>query len=115
MAFVSGPIIGGPFEPQDDAPRAVSKKYFDKVCPPSKRVILNPLEINNDTIRFSSTIGASYIFDLWVEKINSIEDQCVEISHDLVQLWEIWQVKLHSTQYLISLTDRQGIRFDADP
>ena len=89
MAFVAGPLIGGPFEPGDDAPRAVSRKYFDKVCPKSKRVTISSQEINNETVRFSSTIGASYIFDRWVEKLNSIEDQCVEILQESFQLFEI--------------------------
>jgi hypothetical protein len=86
----TGPLIGGPFEAGDDAPRAVSRKYYEKMCPKEKRVIIDSEAVNDETIRYSKTIGASYMFDRWVEKLNSIEDQCVEILQDSYQLFEIW-------------------------
>jgi len=89
-SMISGPLIGGPFEPGDDAPRAVSKNYFNEVCPPSKRTIINTQEVNDDNIRYSRTTGASFMFDRWVEKLNSIDNPCVEIARDSSQLFEIW-------------------------
>jgi hypothetical protein len=87
---IAGPLIGAPFEPGDDAPRAVSKNYFDQICPKSKRVYIDAEEVNDDKIRYGENIGASYMFDRWVKKLNSIEEQCVEILQDSFQLFEIW-------------------------
>ena len=84
----TGPLIGGHFEPGDDAPRAVSKNYFNEVCPPSKRTILDTEEVNNESIRYSETAGASFMFDRWVEKLNSIDNPCVEIAQESFQLFE---------------------------
>lgn len=83
----SGPIIGGPFPPGDDAPRAVSKNYFYEVCP--NRTIIDSGEVNAD-IRFDDSVGALQIVNKWVEKLNSIKDPCVEISQKSYQLFEIW-------------------------
>jgi hypothetical protein len=85
-AMISGPLIGGPFEPGDDAPRAVSKNYFNEVCPKSQRTIIDTEEVNDEKIRYSETAGASFMFDRWVEKLNSIDNPCVEISQDSYQL-----------------------------
>jgi hypothetical protein len=90
VACPTGPLIGGPFEPGDDAPRAVSKNYFNDVCPPSKRTIIDTKDVNDEKIRYSKNTGASFMFDRWVEKLNSIDNPCVEIAHNSFQLFEIW-------------------------
>ncbi|KAH7924135.1 hypothetical protein BV22DRAFT_1013901 [Leucogyrophana mollusca] len=86
-AIISGPIIGSPFEPGDDAPRSVSKEYFKKVCP-------NPTIIDsaiiNENLRTDPNVPALAIFEKWVEKLNSLDDQCVEIQRGTYQLFEIW-------------------------
>lgn len=87
---LAGPLIGGPFEPGEDAPRAVSKNWFNQVCPPSERVIIDTEDVNDEEIRYSTTIGASYMFDRWVEKLSSMEERCIEIAQESFQLFEIW-------------------------
>lgn len=61
----------------DNTPRAVSKAFFDKVCPnPS---IIESTEVNDDHMRFHDDVPASFIVEKWLDKINSIEDPCLQI------------------------------------
>lgn len=85
----TGPVIGAPFPPGDPAPRAVSQEYFKKVCPQS--TIIDSMEIN-EHLRLDDNVPALEIFQKWVQKLNSIDDPCVEIALDSPQLFEIWQV-----------------------
>lgn len=82
-----GPIIGSSFPPGDAAPRAVSREYFKKVCP-------NPTIIDswvvNEHLRLDDNVPALEIFEKWVERLNSIDDPCVEIRQESYQLFEIW-------------------------
>ncbi|OJA20557.1 hypothetical protein AZE42_09786 [Rhizopogon vesiculosus] len=86
-AIISGPMIGAPFPHGDPAPRAVSQEYFKKVCP--NTTIIDCMEVN-EHLRLNNSVPALEIFDRWVEKLNSIEDPCVEIKLDSPQLFEIW-------------------------
>jgi hypothetical protein len=70
-------MVGGAMPPSDTTPRAVSKAFFDKVCPnPS---VIQSSEVNDDHMRFDDDVPASFIFEQWLEKINSIEDPCLRI------------------------------------
>jgi hypothetical protein len=84
-----GPIIGGPFLPKDIKPRAVSKNFFNQVCP--HPTIINSQEIN-EHLRFDENVSAGFILDRWVEKLNSIDDPCVEILQKSDPIFEIWCV-----------------------
>src|SRR5277367_2767587 len=44
-ALISGPIAGGPWDDGDPAPRSVSEDYFELVCPPEDRDIINTREV----------------------------------------------------------------------
>jgi hypothetical protein len=83
----AGPIIGSSFPPGDPAPRAVSQEYFKEVCP--NRTIIDSMEVN-EHLRLNVNVPALEIFEKWVEKLNSIEDPCVEIELESFQLFEIW-------------------------
>lgn len=87
---VIGPIVGSSFNPGGSTPRAVSREYFQKVCP--NATIIDSLSIN-EHLRLDPDVSASQIFDKWVEKLNSINDPCVEISRDSFQIFEIWCVQ----------------------
>ncbi|KAH7908997.1 hypothetical protein BJ138DRAFT_1156325 [Hygrophoropsis aurantiaca] len=86
-AIIGGPIIGSSLEAGDDAPRSVSREYFKKVCP-------NPTIIDsaviNENLRLDDKVPALTIYEKWVEKLNSMDDQCVEIKRGTYQLFEIW-------------------------
>jgi hypothetical protein len=83
-------MIGGSFEPGDDTPRAVSENYFKSICPESKRTIIYTDNVINETMRYSKTIGVAHMFDLIVEKINSIDNPCVQIDEESPGLFDMW-------------------------
>ncbi|KAH7885775.1 hypothetical protein F5I97DRAFT_1875293 [Phlebopus sp. FC_14] len=87
-ALLSGPMVGGPMPPGDDTPRAVSKDFFYKACP--NPTVLHVPDINTDEMRHSDDIPASYVFEKWVEKINSVEDPCLMIDPSNNQIFEYW-------------------------
>jgi hypothetical protein len=39
-AFVDGPLVGGPWGPGDEAPRAVSLEFWERACPPNERHLI---------------------------------------------------------------------------
>ncbi|KAG1878746.1 hypothetical protein C8R48DRAFT_688255 [Suillus tomentosus] len=86
-AIISGPIIGSSFPPGDAAPRAVSREYFKKVCP--SPTIIDSWDVN-EHLRLDDNVPALEIFEKWVERLNSIDDPCVEIRQESYQLFEIW-------------------------
>ncbi|KAG2362207.1 hypothetical protein BDR07DRAFT_1451277 [Suillus spraguei] len=55
----------------------VSKTFFNKVCP--NPTIVRVSEVNDDRMRFDESVPSSYVFEKWLEKLNSIENPCVEI------------------------------------
>lgn len=69
-----GPLAGGPFPQGDDAPRAVMKDYFDKVCP--KALVLDHEALIS---RLGPDYSAGTLVDAWVELLRSIPERCVEI------------------------------------
>ncbi|KAF8554311.1 hypothetical protein OG21DRAFT_1440550 [Imleria badia] len=86
--IISGPLIGSAFDPGDPTPRAVHKEYFKKVCP--NPTIVDSGSVVSEYLRYDNNVPATQLFDLWVDKLNSINDPCVEIQLDSPQLFEIW-------------------------
>ncbi|KDQ62949.1 hypothetical protein JAAARDRAFT_202479 [Jaapia argillacea MUCL 33604] len=86
-ALITGPTAGAPYPPGSDpeAPRAVSKEYFDRVCP-------HPKIIHSDEVlsQLPPDATASQILQGWVEKLDSIEDRCVEVDSQSRQIFSIW-------------------------
>ncbi|EIW79022.1 hypothetical protein CONPUDRAFT_155708 [Coniophora puteana RWD-64-598 SS2] len=87
-AIVGGPMVGGELPPGDTTPRAVSRSFFHRVCP--NPTIVNVKDVNTDEIVFGD-VSASSIFEMWVQKINSIDDQCIQLegSHNL-PIFDYW-------------------------
>ncbi|KAI0830864.1 hypothetical protein BC628DRAFT_1312385 [Trametes gibbosa] len=85
-ALIRGPAAGGPFPPGDPAPRAVTKEYFDEVCPPSERHIIMSDEVTN---AYEAEPHAGQVLDAWVEKLKNLP-RCVEINKDSAQIFNIW-------------------------
>ncbi|KAG2040086.1 hypothetical protein BDR03DRAFT_950245 [Suillus americanus] len=79
-ALLGGVVVGGEMPPGDTTPRAVSKDFFNKVCP--RPTVVQVTEVNDNGMPFDESVPVSYIFEKWLEKINSIEDPCVEIDSD---------------------------------
>ena len=83
-----GPMVGGPWPPGDQTPLSVSSEFFHKVCP--NPTVVQVSDINNDELRFSDDIPASYVLEKWVEKINSIDDPCLMLDPSSNAIFEYW-------------------------
>jgi hypothetical protein len=68
-AFLSGPLAGN----STHEPKAVSVEFWESVCPPERRHIIS----SND--QPWNTEG-DVLMDWWIERINSINETCVEIN-----------------------------------
>ena len=84
----TGPIVGDPWPPGDQTPLSVSREFFHKVCP--NPTVLQTSDINTEEVRFNDDIAASYIFEKWVEKINSIDEPCLMLDPSNTPIFEYW-------------------------
>ncbi|KAF5367310.1 hypothetical protein D9757_010109 [Collybiopsis confluens] len=101
-AIIGGPTAGGNWGPGDNAPRSISSKWFDVVCPYHERRFINTREVK-------SALGESEgrkIFDTWRKLLLDAPEGCIEIvpaqedtfpqsfdlwlwgSHRVLSLWE---------------------------
>lgn len=74
-AFFSGPTAGGPWGPGDKAPRAISDKWFDVVCPKNERRYINTHDVK-PAIYWED---GSVIFDHWRRILSDAPERCIEI------------------------------------
>ncbi|KAH9960225.1 hypothetical protein BGW80DRAFT_1256287 [Lactifluus volemus] len=72
-ALLSGRVAGDPFPPSVDAPPVVVPEFFYEVCP--NRTIIDSTEINGGL----SEPSAATTLQVWIDKLEKIEDRCVEI------------------------------------
>lgn len=84
-AFIRGPAAGGAFPEGINAPRAVTPEYFYEVC--AEPTILWSEQV---TERMSET--AQDVLDKWTEKLQSMNERCIEIPFESWQIWSIWYV-----------------------
>ncbi|KAH7910291.1 hypothetical protein BJ138DRAFT_1153235 [Hygrophoropsis aurantiaca] len=97
-AIISGPVVGGELPPEDNIPRAVSRDFFRTVCP--NPTILQVSDVNDDHMRYDESVPAAYILDKWIEKINSIDDPCVQLGARDGQIFDYW---MYGQKRLLSL------------
>ncbi|KAK7054400.1 hypothetical protein VNI00_003594 [Paramarasmius palmivorus] len=92
-ALIAGPAAGGPFEPNDPAPRSISERFFDIVCPPSERKIVRTTEVK------PATWGKPGIdvLDVWAKVLKDEPAKCVEVMgpeesgvDDFPQVFDLW-------------------------
>ncbi|KAF5382695.1 hypothetical protein D9615_003074 [Tricholomella constricta] len=74
-AIISGPSAGGPWDVGDDAPRSISDKWFDVVCPKRERRIINTREVK-PVIGWADGID---IFNHWKQVLLDAPERCIEI------------------------------------
>ncbi|KAJ3751440.1 hypothetical protein DFH05DRAFT_1519638 [Lentinula detonsa] len=76
-AFISGPSAGGPFPDGGITRRAVSLEFFNTVCKPEERVVVNTKDAPIDA---SLGKGADEIVQWFVDELKKVEDEpCVVI------------------------------------
>ena len=85
LSRLLGPTAGGPFPEGDPAPRAVTKEFWDIVCPNPR--VIDSYEVSD---HLSQEATALELLEAWVQKLDEIGDRCVEVSRDSLQLFGIW-------------------------
>ncbi|KAF8170941.1 hypothetical protein BJ912DRAFT_860901 [Pholiota molesta] len=74
-ALISGPSAGGPWDPADKSPRAVSEAYFDLVCPKHARRIINTRDVKPQLRAADGLV----IFETWRRLLAEAPERCIEI------------------------------------
>lgn len=74
-AIISGPVAGGTWGPGDNAPRSISKRWFDVVCPVKRRRIIDARKIKS-AIEWSM---GDEIFETWRKLLSEAPEPCIEI------------------------------------
>ncbi|KAI0743492.1 hypothetical protein C8Q80DRAFT_1272186 [Daedaleopsis nitida] len=78
-AIIRGPVVGGPFPRGDHAPLAVSKDYFDHLCPSKHEIDRN--EVHG---RFppENRTSAAAVTEVWSNILSDSNASCVQTSKD---------------------------------
>lgn len=90
-ALISGPTIGDPWPANDPAPRSISEKWFEIVCPREKRKIINTREYKI-SLRGA---GGKEVFETW-RKVLDGPELCIEIESatreedSYPQVFDLW-------------------------
>ncbi|KAG8925484.1 hypothetical protein FRC02_009624 [Tulasnella sp. 418] len=77
-AFISGPTAGGQFSAADHSPRSVSVQWWEKICPPERRTVLDVAEEHTRWGIDENSQGKT-IMEHWSKKLLHMNDPCVEV------------------------------------
>ncbi|KAG6809114.1 hypothetical protein H0H93_016107, partial [Arthromyces matolae] len=101
-ALIGGTVVGQPFDEGDDAPRSVSSKYFDEVCPWSERRFIGTDDVKPGLAWKQGT----EIFDHWAKLLRDAPERCIEIQatgdDKFPQTFDLW---LWGSDRVLSLWD----------
>ncbi|KAL1742710.1 hypothetical protein HDZ31DRAFT_75337 [Schizophyllum fasciatum] len=76
-ALIAGPAVGGEWDPDDPAPRAVSAAYWEEACPPAERRVISTREIKE--AQGHHWDDGDVIFRAWRALLLDAPERCVEI------------------------------------
>ncbi|KAJ7196108.1 hypothetical protein GGX14DRAFT_673876 [Mycena pura] len=91
-ALLAGPMVGGPWDVGDDAPRSISERWFDVVCPPNERRLINTADVKPPVAEAS---GAA-VFAHWQKLLLSAPERCIEVVpaplevDSMPQVFDLW-------------------------
>ncbi|KAJ7192905.1 hypothetical protein GGX14DRAFT_537686 [Mycena pura] len=103
-AMISGPIVGGAWESGDDAPRSVSDRWFNVVCPPSERRIIAATDVK-------PAVGGApgdVVFAHWQQLLFDAPERCIEVvpgSMELDTFPQVFDLGLWGTPRVLALWD----------
>ncbi|KAI0633646.1 hypothetical protein C8Q77DRAFT_1217981 [Trametes polyzona] len=89
--LLNGPIVGDPFPHTHNAPRAVTKTYFDQLCP--SKVELERSKIHSN---LSSPNSVQEITQQWTSVLKDLDEPCVEASQASGPIYshhDVWGVR----------------------
>ncbi|KAI8982856.1 hypothetical protein BD414DRAFT_418873 [Trametes punicea] len=81
--MIRGPSVGDPLPEGTDAPPAVSKDYYEKLCRRRKTIIPRNVVHGN----LASPFNAKEITDAWLAKLKDIRNPCVEAKKETDQIY----------------------------
>ncbi|KAJ7334679.1 hypothetical protein DFH08DRAFT_916123 [Mycena albidolilacea] len=107
-AIVSGPMAGGLWDAGDDAPRSISDRWFDVVCPVSERhLIYTP-----DVKPIVANLSGDALFAHWQKILLESTERCIEIippTPDIDHLPQVFDLWLWGSARVLSLWDSFSI------
>jgi len=75
-ALITGPSAGDAWDSGDPAPRSISDRFLDQVCPPSERRIINTRDVK-PAIYWEPS--GKKIFNHWQKLLSEAPERCIEI------------------------------------
>lgn len=98
-AFLSGPLAGGPYmdvgdgggnrDPHPRPPRSISYDWWETVCPPSRRVIIDVTATQRELgIELGYDPSGKDIQERWGKKLNDLNDTCIQV--DGAHVFTFW-------------------------
>ncbi|KAK7023081.1 hypothetical protein R3P38DRAFT_3536840 [Favolaschia claudopus] len=103
-AIISGPMAGGPWDEGDDAPRSISERWFDVVCPKDSRHIIHTEAVKPAL----KDLTGSAIFAHWQDLLLNLDARCVEIvpaPWDVDSMPQIFDLWIWGSDRVLSLWD----------
>jgi hypothetical protein len=101
-ALIAGSVVGGPWDTGNNAPRSISAKWFDVVCPQNERRIFRTGDIKPG-LAWKQGIE---IFDAWVKLLGDAPERCAEVQASgddkTPQIFDLW---LWGSDRVLSLWD----------
>ncbi|KDR82446.1 hypothetical protein GALMADRAFT_237772 [Galerina marginata CBS 339.88] len=91
-ALISGPSVGGSWGPNDPAPRSISEKWYEVVCPPERRRIINTHEVKPALVNETGSV----VFATWQKILLDAPESCIEIQpasreeDSYPQVFDLW-------------------------
>ncbi|KAF7293605.1 hypothetical protein MIND_01139700 [Mycena indigotica] len=116
-ALIAGPVVGGSWHPEKtlpidplhtNPPRAISERWWETVCPPSSRRLINTEDIKPHILGGLDHAPGQLIFDTWHKILLSANESCVEITYTSLNndtFPQIFDLPLWGGQRILDLWD----------
>ena len=102
-ALLSGPTVGGFWDPGDNAPRSISQHWFNTVCPINERRIISTKEVKTAVYWDKGSV----LFDAWQKVLSEAPERCIEVQGSpedpFPQPFDTW---LWAGEWVLSMWDR---------
>ncbi|RDB14696.1 hypothetical protein Hypma_016298 [Hypsizygus marmoreus] len=89
-ALIAGTVVGQPWDEGDDAPRSISDKWFDVVCPWNERKFIHTGDVK-PVVAWKSGLE---IFEHWAKLLGDAPERCIEVQASgddkFPQTFDLW-------------------------